>query len=135
MFWKNGSETSISELTLNNAFDAVIRYGELMERQGTVIFDASVLPLPKAHMKQALMMVWKNTVDEHLKAVLGGGYVNLANFQEGVGNTPVDYNLPSGFDPVKDREYLNPYLKWSMKIAGDVNSLLSEWEEFTGNKI
>jgi tetratricopeptide (TPR) repeat protein len=134
MFWKRKIKAgaSKSEITRDAASKAISRYGALMEHMGTSFVDASLLPLSKAGMKQALMVGWKNTDDKHMKAMIEIGYLSLSNFQEGIGNKPIDCKLPPDVDPAKTIAIMEPWLKWSKTVRAESDALLVEWYEFIG---
>ena len=119
-----------STLTTDAAIDAVVRYGVIMEQQGTAVLDVSKLPLPKAEMKIALKVAWRVAPDVNVRNGVEHGYLNLANFQEGVGDEPVDCKLPPGVDPARDAPILGRWLAWSEKIETEMNQLLAELNEF-----
>jgi hypothetical protein len=112
------------------AIDAVTRYGIILEHQGSAILDASKLPLQKAEMKKALIAVWRSAPDEKMRNAVEFGYVNLANFQDGVGDKPIDDKLPKNADPAKVKAILDPWLAWSPKVQAEMSQLVAELEEF-----
>ncbi len=62
-------------------------------------------------------------------------YVHLSQFQEGVGERPIDCNLPSGIDPQKTLESLNLYLRFSKIVADEAALLLAEFTRFKTTEI
>jgi hypothetical protein len=111
------------------ATDAVTRYGAIIEHQGSAIVDTSKLPLPKAEMKKALIAVWRSTTDEKLPNAVEFGYVNLANFQDGVGDKPIDGKFAKDADAATVKAALDPWLAWSPKIQAEMGRLNAEREE------
>jgi hypothetical protein len=105
-------------------------FGALMERYPTAILDTSKLPLPKADMKHVFMDAWLALPDERLQSLLEIAYVHLSQFQEGVGDKPVDCKLPSDPDPDKVRAILEPYLRFSVAVTTEAESLRAEFEDF-----
>ena len=119
-----------SALTVGAAYDAVVRYGAIMERQGTAILDASKLPLPKAEMKLALKAAWRAAPNANMRDAIERGYLNLAHFQEGVGDEPVDCEKPHGLNLARDAVILDAWLAWSKKIEAETAQLHEELNEF-----
>ena len=88
---------------LSNAIpgESIEAFGVLMERYPTAILDTSKLPLPKADMKCLFTGAWLTQTDEKMWDFLEIAYVHLSQFQEGVGDEPIDCTLPSDPDPAK----------------------------------
>jgi len=65
-------------------------YGKILETSapvpGTVV-DASKLPFPKQQIKDAIVAALRSTDDPHMKEHLKVGYIQLSDWQEGVGET------------------------------------------------
>lgn len=119
-----------SALTVGAAYDAVVRYRAIMEQQGTAILDASKLPLPKAEMKLVLKAAWRAAPNANARDAIEHGYLNLAHFQEGVGDERVDIELPPGLDLARDAVLLDAWLAWSKKIEVDTAQLHEELNKF-----
>jgi hypothetical protein len=114
---------------LDDELDAVARYGAIMEKQGTAILDVSRLPLPKPLMKVALGATWRVAKDERMRNAVEHGYMNLANFQEGVGKNPIDCKVPEDGDPAKVAAILKAWLAWSPKVQTEMSQLRRELDE------
>ena len=95
---------------LTKAIPKVMRiYGALMTRYPQAILDTSKLPLPKADMKLLLKLAWLLNDDPHMRNAVEIGYMGLSQFQDGIGETPIDPTLPADPDPRKAIASLEPY--------------------------
>jgi hypothetical protein len=101
-----------------------------MERYPTAILDTSKLPLPKADMRRVFMEEWLAQTDEKTRTFLEIAYVHLSQFQDGVGDNPIDCKVPSDKDPKKQMTVLEPYLRFSSAVTDEAESLRVEFEEF-----
>ena len=66
--------------------------------------DKSKLPFPKEKIKAALIIGLKATTDQRMREMLKVGYIQLADWQEGVGETDQGLDLANmdlNDDPVK----------------------------------
>lgn len=70
--------------TLEDYFDVVGEYGQIMEVYPDTAFPLSKLPLPKEQMKKVLKLVWVAVEDETGKEAIEAGYSHLAYFREDV---------------------------------------------------
>ena len=68
---------------------AIKKLATLMEPYPSAILDTTMLPLPKTEMKAALKLAWLQTESAKWREWLELGYVLLADFQDGVGATPI----------------------------------------------
>ena len=118
------------EMTLDMAIKAIDRYGELMECQGTAFIDVSKLPLPKTQMKMALMIGWKNTNDQRIKAAIEHGFVNLSHYQENIGSNSIDCVFSPNTDAVKDLLLNKRWLELSDASRIETDALSIEWQNF-----
>ena len=109
-------------------------FGVLMERYPTSILDTSKLPLPKADMRRVFMDEWLARTDEKTRTFLEIAYVHLSQFQDGVGDNPIDCKIPSDADPKKKMAVLEPYMRFSSAVAEEAESLRAEFEEFKRRK-
>jgi hypothetical protein len=119
-----------STQTVDAVLDIVARYGTIMEQLGMAIVDVSKLPLPKPQMKTALKVAWQVAPNDQLRNGVECGFVYLAHFQEGVGEEPVDWNLPPVFDMAKVAAIVDRYLAWSGKVQAEMDQLQAELNEF-----
>jgi hypothetical protein len=109
--------------------ESIEAFGVLMERYPTAILDTSKLPLPKADMKCLFTRAWLTQTDEKVRDFLEIAYVHLSQFQDGVGDKPIDYTLPSDSDPAMRMAILEPYLRFSGAVTNDAESLRAEFED------
>ena len=105
-------------------------YGALMTRYPQAILDTSKLPLPKAEMKLLLKQAWLLNDDPHMRNAVEIGYVGLSQFQDGVGETPIEPTLPVNSDPKVTLSNLGPYLSISGKVHQESAELLAEFTDF-----
>jgi hypothetical protein len=103
-------------------------YGALMEHYPTAILDTSRLPFPKADMKLLLKIAW--LADPSGREPIEYGYIHLAHFQDGIGDKPIDCNLPADGDLAKAIAVLGPYVAISEKTTQEMKLLLAEWQDF-----
>jgi len=118
------------QISADRAFDAVERLGELMVRHPTAILDTKQLPLPKDDMKAVLKLAWQITRDDNLRNHIEVAFVRLSNFQDGVGDQPIDCVLPPGCTPEQARSILDPYVARSERMKAEGEVLLAELREF-----
>lgn len=76
-------------------------YGKTLEHlgptPGATVADESKLPFPKERIKTAYLTALRASNDPQLRSVLKAGFVSLADFQSGVGNSNAGHDL-SGVD-------------------------------------
>lgn len=118
------------EMTAEQAIDAVCKLGELMERNPLAILDIKRLPLSKAGMKTALKIAWQIAPNDDMRKAAEAGYLHLSQFQEGVGDTPIDPTLPPNCPPEEVPAILAPYLARSDQMKADADALMAEMAEF-----
>src|SRR5260370_18715761 len=106
-----------------------------MERYPTAILDTSKLPLPKADMKCLSTGAWLTQTDGKIRNFLEIAYVHLSQFQDGVGDKPIDCTLPAGPDPAKTTAILAPYRRFSGAVTKEAETLRAEFEEFKRRKL
>ena len=112
------------------SFDLADQLGELMERYPGAIMDSKALPLPKVFMKAALQHVWRVLEDENQRAAIEVAYLHLANFQDGLGDQPVNIMLSADADPRKVSDTLGAALPWMNKSMKEMESLKAELDAF-----
>ncbi|MGH9572240.1 MAG: hypothetical protein ACRD40_01740 [Candidatus Acidiferrales bacterium] len=113
-----------------HALDAVAALGDITERQSGAIFDSKVLPLPKEEMKSAVKAAWVVATDDRIRNACEAGYIYLANFQDGVGHTPVDPSLPRDYIPERAVAILEVYSRFSGQVDVEERALAAEFKEF-----
>jgi hypothetical protein len=102
----------------------------LMERYPTAILDTSKLPLPKADMKCLFTRAWLTQTDGKIRNFLEIAYVHLSQFQDGVGDKPIDCSFPSDRDPAMTMAILEPYLRFSGSVTKEAEILRAEFKDF-----
>ena len=128
---KNSLETHLAGRRTKAVPEGLIEAFEvLMERYPTAILDISKLPLPKANMRRVLMDAWLAQTDQKTRTFLEIAYVHLSQFQDGVGDKPIDCKLPSDADSEKKMAVLEPYLRFSSAVTEEAESLRAELEDF-----
>ena len=110
--------------------ESIEAFGVLMERYPTAILDTSKLPLPKSDMKGLFTNAWLAQTDEKVRNFLEIAYVHLSQFQDGVGDNPIDCSLPSERDPAIRMAILEPYLRFSGAVTKEAETLRAEFEDF-----
>src|SRR5256714_15040370 len=101
-----------------------------MELYITAILDTSKLPLPKANMMRVLLDAWVAQTYQKTRAFLELAYVHLSQFQDGVGDKPIDCSFPSDRDPAMTMAILEPYLRFSGSVTKEAEILRAEFEDF-----
>jgi len=110
--------------------ESIEAFGVLMERYPTAILDTSKLPLPKADMKDLFTHAWLTQTDERIRNLFELAYVHLSQFQDGVGDKPIDCSFPSDHDPAMTMAILEPYLRFSGSVTKEAEILRAEFEDF-----
>ena len=70
-------------------------YGNIMELQSPsqgCVADTSELPFPKEQIKNAIIFGLESTDNPQIKEALKTGYIQLAAWQDGVGNSHIGIN-------------------------------------------
>jgi hypothetical protein len=102
-------------------------YGAVLARLGLtrssdltrgMVADTRKLPHPKERIKEALIFALRSTKEPQTRDQLKSGYIFLANYQEGVGDTKPDLNL----DPAE-------VAKWWPLVYAEIQALKSELEK------
>jgi len=101
-----------------------------MERYPSAIMDSKALPLAKPHMKAALKLAWMALEDEHQRAAIEVAYLNLANFQDGLGDKAVNIMLSADAYPGEVATTLGAALPWMNKSMEEMKSLKVELDAF-----
>jgi hypothetical protein len=85
---KSKKSVSESPMPVGEALQIIQEYGFIMLNKSPAPFyisDVSKLPYPKHRIKEALMMALRVNGKEQMMDALKIGYLQLANWQEGVG--------------------------------------------------
>ena len=83
-----------SSLPRDSTIEVIEAFGMLMERYPTAILDAAKLPRAKQEMKRIFMDAWRKVADQKLRTAMEIYFAHLGQFQEGVGDTPVEFEIP-----------------------------------------
>ena len=126
--------------------DLLGKLGELMERYPTALMDLSRLPASKQTMKAVIKELWRP--EPALRRQLANAYLYLSHFQDGVGNTVLDGELPgdkvaagtaNDLDAVRRQaieltgpkgESFRQWIAWSKVSTSETEILLKEWQTF-----
>jgi hypothetical protein len=113
--------------------EVVSTYGELLEMYPVAICDTAMLPIPKAKMKELMKALYSKATNAAEQHHWEQGFMYLANFQEGVGSTPVDDPLQTAKTPqaiVAAEASLDRWMKWQKLALAEMDLLLDEWRAF-----
>ena len=80
------------------------------------------------------MDAWLVQTDEKMRTFLEIAYVHLSQFQDGVGDSPLDCKVPSNADPKKKMAVLKPYMRFSSAVTEEAETLRMEFGEFKRRK-
>ena len=112
------------------ALDAVAKLSELLERHPLAILDVNRLPLPKAEMKTALKLLWQLAPNEQRRNQVEVAYIHLSNFQDGVGDVPLEPIVPPNSPPEKVAAILDPYMLFAAQVQAETHVLSEELRQF-----
>jgi hypothetical protein len=123
----------------NNFIPIVQAYGKILETSapapGTVA-DVNKLPYTKQQIKEALIAVLRSTDDPQMKEYLKIGYIQLADWQEGVGESNQGLDL-SNIDLNQDAKSLAQQVldqsvgskNWATVVQKEQEALKQELQE------
>jgi hypothetical protein len=106
-----------------DVFDAVGRFGELVETYPLHVFDVCLLSMPKPEMKTALKKAWRVANPARRRAI-EVGFVQLASFQDGVGPKPISLALSDVLSTETSQ------MAWIKGISDEKQLLLREFGAF-----
>lgn len=86
-------------------------------------------------MKLVFKTAWMADSDTNKRNALELAFVGLSNFQDGVGDNPIDCKLPANADPTKVAEILAPWLSYSIRVNTEAAALLTEFQEFKNSNV
>jgi hypothetical protein len=143
----NGEKDGIvsQDMPLEEMNEIVQEYGNAMVNCGPPpggVADVSKLPYPKSKIKKALIQALQLADDPEMTISLKGGYTQLSDWQEGVGDANIGRDL-STFGMDKDTDEMEKaFLKrqsqmeeWKDKVSDEIHSLrddltqLGLWEK------
>jgi hypothetical protein len=126
-------------MTGERVLDIVTKYGAVLESEAPMpgcVADVTKLPFPKAEIKEALVHALRVTSDAKMKDFLKIAYVQLADWQEGVGaNNPgldigkVDRSASIEAQAIQIASMSKGQNKWSQLALAEGESLKKELEE------
>ena len=110
---------------------AAMKLGEILENNsGIVVMDSRMLPLPKSEMKAALKIAWKVAGSPELRDAVEVCYLGLSNFQDGVGNKPIDMNVSMADDMATTAKKFETIMPWMNKTTDEMQHLKIELDAF-----
>ncbi|MDE2229244.1 MAG: hypothetical protein KGL11_09420 [Alphaproteobacteria bacterium] len=137
-FGKQAREEAEAKRIALGAQRLIDAYGALMEKYPAGYVDASVLPADKDTLKLAIKIMWKLS-DDNFRSLLGGGFVGLYRFQDGVGPKPITGSPENvGVSELKKSPELmkaviaatDQFLNWSTRTKSEMDGLLAEFRAF-----
>jgi hypothetical protein len=93
-------------MSVNDAITIIQEYGEVMLHKSPAPFfiaDIKKLPYPKDSIKNALMLVLSAKAHEGMMDALKIGYLQLANWQEEVGDTDMAIGMVDDGESSQDK--------------------------------
>jgi hypothetical protein len=130
----------ISNKTIAKSFNTIINaYGTAVQNQvekNVYVSDSSTLPYPKKIIKLTIIYGIKQTNDEKTREYLRGGYLQLSNWLDGVGEEVQDVEIPKiSLDASSDdqkifvkelHESLSSIDGWDLKKLNELEKLKNE---------
>jgi hypothetical protein len=101
-----------------------------------LIIDANNLPHPKNRIKQALVLAIRSTTDSKMREHLKSGYIMLAYWQSGIGNTivkldvirdDIDKNITELLDQVSSQ--MPGMERWIQVVKAEADALKLELQQ------
>jgi hypothetical protein len=107
------------------------RYGALIEKHSDAYLDETWLPVDKDSMRSAFKSAWKMTTDSKTRNWIEVGWVLLANFQPGIGQTPITDEPPdpNNLTP-ESMAAFDRYIQMSEAVLADSQRELTAIQEF-----
>ena len=125
-----GSARDAAATSATNPWEALPRLRDLLKRRPFAIYDASALPLPKAEMKIALKVAWDLAASDTQRAEIEAGFLQLSQFQDGIGAEPIDGDFPPTADPAETAALVNRWVPWAGLCQDDKWALWVELAAF-----
>ena len=88
LFGKRPAQPRDITMTPAQAVKIINAYGGFLDESAPTpgcVADASKLPFPKAQISEAILVGLSSTTDPKMRDTLKAGYLDLSNWQEGVG--------------------------------------------------
>ena len=134
--FSSGSATTPVTMSGQEAEKIIQAYGAVLQTQAPApgcVVDTIKLPFPKEKIKTALIFGLKGTDDQQTKEMLKIGYIQLAEWQEGVGEIDIGLDLSNmdlNDDPVKLAEQVSAqgsdHEKWQPIVKAEQERLKQE---------
>jgi len=112
-----------AKLSFAEAQEIINKYGNVLEKQSPApgcVADSRFLPFPKETIKTAIIEGLRTINDPHMKEMLKVGYLQLAAWQDGVGDTQLGLDFQS-IDKTADPEEL-------AKMVLENSSVMEKWQ-------
>lgn len=87
-FFHRKPATSDGTMTTRMAAEIIQKYGSVLENEAPAagcVADVTKLPFPKEKIREALIIGLRSNADPEMKGMLKVAYIELANWQPGVG--------------------------------------------------
>ncbi len=143
--YKGKDESESQDMPLEEMNKIVQEYGSAMVNCGPPpggVADVSKLPYPKSKIKKAIIQALQLDDDPEMATSLKGGYTQLSDWQEGVGDANVGLDLSTFGVDMDTNERAEAFLKrqsqmeeWKDKVDSELDSLRADliklglWEE------
>jgi len=134
--FSSGSNITPATMSGKEAEKIIQSYGAVLQTEAPqpgCVADTIKLPFPKEKIKAALIFGLKGTDDQQTKEMLKVGYIQLAEWQEGVGEIDVGLDLSNmdlNDDPVKLAEQVSAqgsgHEKWQPIVKAEQERLKQE---------
>ncbi len=139
IFGGGESKRSDAPMTPQMAEKIIRDYGVILQTEAPTpgcVRDVSKLAYPKEKIKEALIIGLRSTSDSQMKEMIKVGYIQLADWQEGVGDTDLGLDLlkmNGDDDPTKLAESILKqsagYEKWAPIVHPERKALQQELED------
>ena len=135
----NSKEKSSTEMTTERAEEIIQDYGATLEHSAPTagcVADVEKLPHSKERIKEAIALVLPEIDDAQLREYLKVGYMNLADWQEGVGDEQIGLdltNMDTNADPLEMAKQVSSQgdamEKWTPMMQTEREALKAEIEK------
>ena len=134
----DSEERTSTEMTTETAEEIIQDYGSILEHSAPTagcVADVEKLPHSKERIKEAIALVLPEIEDAQLREYLKFGYMNLAAWQEGVGNDQIGLdltNMAPNADPLEMAKKVSSQgdamEKWNPLMQAEREALKAELE-------
>jgi len=139
IFGGGRSKRSDAPMTPQMAEKIIQDYGVILQTEAPTpgcVREVSKLPYPKEKIKEALIIGLGLTSDSQMREMIKVAYIQLADWQEGVGDTDLGLDLSKmnlDDDPTKLAESISKqsagYEKWAPIVNAEQKALQQELED------